>query len=305
MMKPEAARAWKIVRWLVPPLIVTAAAAMLWHQLHDMSLQQLDLAIRDLSLPSLLVCAAGTGVSFLCLGLIECVAVRDVLRIDVPARTAARVGAISHALSNTLGFHAITASVARYRGYRAFRLSAVVIAKLLGIVGGSLVVGAILLALAAFLGLRLDMLAKLGIGTLLVLAALSWALRRHRTTLGPGRRGAWIMAKLGSLALGEAAVATIALYVLLPAGVTPGFAHFALAFLGASALGVASHSPGGVGVFEAAMLAALPDTDTSTLLVALLAFRVIYNLVPFSIAALTVMLGPRTAYVVADQLEGG
>ena len=46
-------------------------------------------------------------------------------------------------------------------------------------------------------------------------------------------------------------------------------------------LGFASHAPGGIGVFDAAMLVALWQYDKEDLLAGLLLFRLLYYLVPF------------------------
>jgi uncharacterized membrane protein YbhN (UPF0104 family) len=63
-------------------------------------------------------------------------------------------------------------------------------------------------------------------------------------------------------------------------------------------LGFASHSPGGLGVFDAAMLVGLWQMDKESLLAGMLLFRVLYYLAPFflSVILLTfreVILGAR------------
>ena len=52
-------------------------------------------------------------------------------------------------------------------------------------------------------------------------------------------------------------------------------------------LGFASHSPGGLGVFDAAMLIALWQYDTEDLLAGLLIFRLLYYIMPFALALAT------------------
>ena len=49
-------------------------------------------------------------------------------------------------------------------------------------------------------------------------------------------------------------------------------------------LGFASHAPGGLGVFDAAMLVALWQYDKEDVLAGLLLFRLLYYLSPFVIA---------------------
>lgn len=54
--------------------------------------------------------------------------------------------------------------------------------------------------------------------------------------------------------------------------------------MSATLLGFASHAPGGIGVFDAAMLVGLWQYEKGKLLAALLLFRVLYYLLPFAIA---------------------
>jgi hypothetical protein len=55
----------------------------------------------------------------------------------------------------------------------------------------------------------------------------------------------------------------------------------------ATLLGYASHAPGSLGVFEAAMLVALPGVPKEELVAGLLVFRVLYFLIPFCLALAT------------------
>jgi len=55
-------------------------------------------------------------------------------------------------------------------------------------------------------------------------------------------------------------------------------------FILATLLGFASHAPGSIGVFDAAMLVALPQFSKEQLLATLVVFRVLYFLIPFGIS---------------------
>jgi len=59
----------------------------------------------------------------------------------------------------------------------------------------------------------------------------------------------------------------------------------------ATLLGFASHAPGGLGVFDAAMMVALWQFDKEDLLAGLLLFRLLYYIVPFALSL--AMLGMR------------
>ena len=60
----------------------------------------------------------------------------------------------------------------------------------------------------------------------------------------------------------------------------------AIACVSATLLGFASHAPGSLGVFDAAMLVALPDVGKEELVAALIIYRVLYFMIPFVIALL-------------------
>src|SRR6185437_5054292 len=83
----------------------------------------------------------------------------------------------------------------------------------------------------------------------------------------------------------------LAMYMLLPSGPNLGFVTLAVVFVSATMLGFASHAPGGIGVFDAAMLVALWQYDKEDLLAGLLLFRLLYYFVPFILAL--IILGTR------------
>jgi len=60
----------------------------------------------------------------------------------------------------------------------------------------------------------------------------------------------------------------------------------AVIFVSATLLGFASHSPGGLGVFDAAMLVGLWQMDKEDLLAGMLLFRVLYYVAPFVISVI-------------------
>jgi uncharacterized membrane protein YbhN (UPF0104 family) len=74
------------------------------------------------------------------------------------------------------------------------------------------------------------------------------------------------------------------MYVLVPDEPQVGFITVSVIFVSATLLGFASHTPGGLGVFDAAMLVALWEFDKEELLAGLLLFRLLYYIVPFAIS---------------------
>jgi uncharacterized membrane protein YbhN (UPF0104 family) len=97
---------------------------------------------------------------------------------------------------------------------------------------------------------------------------------------------------LGQMFLGAAEVCAAAavLFVLLPGGHNIDYPTFLAVYIVACLIGIASHAPGGLGVFEATMLVALSRLPFEHVLGALLLFRIIYYLLPFILALVLLAL---------------
>ena len=115
------------------------------------------------------------------------------------------------------------------------------------------------------------------------------------TVVLPGGPLTLLQIAIGIVDLGFCA---LAMYVLVPDEPNLGFVVVAVIFVSATLLGFASHSPGGLGVFDAAMLVGLWQMDREELLAGMLLFRVLYYIAPFVISVILltfreVMLGTR------------
>src|SRR5207245_217592 len=75
-------------------------------------------------------------------------------------------------------------------------------------------------------------------------------------------------------------LAAAVLYSLLPPEAHIGFVTLLGAYAAAVVAGIISHVPGGIGVFEAVILLALPNVPPDALLGSLLAYRAVSYLVP-------------------------
>lgn len=282
-------RSRQLQGWLAAAVLLLAGVA-LWHQFQALSLAQLQAAWDATPGASTAWALLATATSFACLAAYERFATERVAPGRVPPGMALRVGALAHALSNTLGFHALTGSAFRYQQYRQFGLQLAEVAKVLAVVALSIAAGVALIAAAAFVWLQWSaatwpLPVKLAsLAGLAGLAVLGW--RPLRGKLAAAQLAWPTLARMLPVAALEMAAAIGALYALLPAGSAPSLPAFVLVFVGAMALGIASHAPGGIGVFEAAMLAALPAQHQAGVLVALLLYRAIYNLLPFALALL-------------------
>jgi phosphatidylglycerol lysyltransferase len=189
----------------------------------------------------------------------------------------------------------------RYRLYTAWGLSAVEIASIVAFNTVSLWVGvAGVLALGGLaapaeagrlLGVAPALAFALAVVLLLLLGAYAAAglvfrkpfrLRGWQARLPRPRIAALQMA----LAVVDWMLAAAVLWLLLPS-TGMGFLAFACLFTVANVVGIVSHVPAGLGVFEAVLLLALPaEAHLPSAAAALLAYRLIYYVLPLLAAAL-------------------
>ena len=240
-----------------------------------------------------------TAASYLMLTFYDRFALRVIDR-KLPWRTYALASFTSYTLSHNLGLALLTGGSARYRIYRAAGLSAGEVGSVIALASLSFWNGVILLAgLAAMAstqilpffdwGLSLHWLHLAGL-VVLTLCLFPLLLRHFgleaidiggwRTPLPNLRRSA-AMTLIAALDL---AAASAALYVLLPTPDPSAYPAFFLGYALAIITALISHVPGGLGVFEAVVIATVPG-DKAQLLAALLAYRVIYYLLPLLVAA--------------------
>ena len=217
----------------------------------------------------------------------------------LPLPVAMTGGLMAYAFGNTIGLSAITGGAVRWRVSSGLGLDGYDIAAISTFTAASFGIAASLLGFTALamhpgaLGpllplpqasIRLFALAAI----LAVILPLLWAgITRRELRIGRFRLHAPGLSVLGTqlfICLGDICFSALTLYVLLPdAGI--GFPTFLAIFAAATMAGVLSHVPGGVGVFESVIIAAMPPSvPIDTVAAALLLFRLIYYLMPFALA---------------------
>lgn len=214
-------------------------------------------------------------------------------------------GFLGFAFGNTIGVSVISGGAVRYRIYSAVGLNAFEVAAVSGYVAiafgiGVIVVGVGALAIhpgavGAYLPYEPGTVRFVaGVVTILSIALIGWLSVTQRTLSIRGHElrsppPADLVGQL-SVTLIDIAAASFALWILLPAG-KPDFTTFVVVYAAAITVGVLSHVPGGVGVFETVVIGALPaSVPVGDAAAALLLFRLIYYLVPFSLAFLFIAL---------------
>ncbi len=312
----EGKGSWALAR-ISPVLIALLFGGALWvlqrelarHRYRDV-LQTLE----ALSVSRLLLALALTALGYLALTGYDHLALRYV-RKPIGFRRTTFTSFIAYAFSNTLGLPLLTGGSVRYRLYSAWGLSAAEIGQAVVFSAATFWLGIFGVAAASYLtvpaeriaaaGLHPTLLRALGVLALALLGGyVLWATLRTRpvTVRGhvlpaPGPRLS--LAQVG-VSASDWLLAASVLYVLLPAGTTVPYATFVGLFLLAQSAGLLSHVPGGLGVFEAVLMVTLGrQVPGAALLASLLAFRVVYYLIPFALGA-TLLVG----YEVRQRREG-
>jgi uncharacterized membrane protein YbhN (UPF0104 family) len=255
-------------------------------------------AIAATSAEQIAAAALLTVMSFLALTGYDGLALRQ-LNAHIRYKTTALASFTSYAISFTLGFPLITAGTVRYWIYSQVGLTASKVASLTVIAGVTFWFGMVFV-LGAGLAFHTSAISKINhfypfINALIGLAVLGAGLaylvwvtirRRHVCIKGFRLELPGLGLSLGQIALGviDQCAAAGVLYVLLPSHAELDYFTFAAIYVFACILGVASNAPGGIGVFEAAMLKAVPVASEEALLASLVLFRVIYYLLPFLFA---------------------
>jgi len=301
-------------RWtLVLRVALLALAGLaLRHELAGASLAELLRGLRSYGVRHVAFGLALTAASFVTLGVVELLALRYAGRGAarlVPPRTALATSFVAHAFSHSAGLALLTGAAVRLRAYGNRGLDAAAVARVSAFVTGAVTLGLLatgavaLLSTEAPVRVRHVAIAVRPIGAVLaalVLAYLAWSALGARSAIGSGRwrvprPSAGLAVAQVILSMADWLLVGTLLYVLLPTALPLEYPTLLRAFLVAQTAGVASHVPGGVGVFEAVLLTlvatAAPAGGVGTLAASLLMYRVIYYLVPLTVAIVVLVIG--------------
>ena len=293
--------------------LFTAALWVLHHELQQYHYQEVVQHIKALPFTRLSLAFALTGLSYFVLTGYDLLSFLDV-RHPPPYRTIALASFISYAFSHSIGFAVLTAGSIRYRFYSTWGLSASEITQVVAFNSltfwfGFLTLGGLAfllepLGLPASFHLPVTSLRPLGAVFLLVVATYVGVIMYRRTPFTvrdwefrfPTPAVAILQILLSCV---DWILAASVLYALLPSESALSYPHFLGVYLLAQLAGLLSQVPGGLGVFETAMLVFLsPTVPATVVLAALFTYRGLYYFLPFVLAA--ILLG---AYEVLRRKE--
>ncbi len=282
--------------------IITVAAVVLIHILHDIDVKEVIEALQATDSSAIVRAAIFVACGYFTLTFYDLFALRTIGRADVPYRIAALAGFTSYSVGHNVGASVLTGGAVRYRIYSAWGLDAIAVAKVCFVAGltfwlGNATVLGLGIAYAPQAASAIDQLPPWlnRLAAILVLIVLmlyvAWVWTRRRMI---GRDGWQVTLPGGPLTLiqigigiVDLACCALAMYVLVPDEPNIGFVTLSVIFVSATMLGFASSAPGGLGVFDAAMLVALWQFDKEELLAGLLLFRLLYYIIPFALSLLT------------------
>lgn len=246
----------------------------------------------------------GWGIGLTCLGYLamtgyDTLAFRYIGR-RIAYKKSAWTAFISCAVSNTIGFALLTGSAIRYRFYCAWQVPAIAIAQTIAFANfsfwlGLFAVGGLVFCLHPVViptKLNLPFLSVRPIGIIFLLAIAVYLLGSIFIKQALNIRGHNFRFPSLQIAIAQVAVSSLdwslaaaVLYTLLPINTVLTYPSFLSIYLLAMTAGVVSNVPGGLGVFESVVLLLLsPQVPAATVLGSLLAYRVVYYLLPLGVA---------------------
>lgn len=272
------------------------AAFMLWWQLREYSLSDIFHALVNIPFVNLLAACIACLAGYICLSLYDYLALRY-----IGARVSwwkwMLAGMLGFAISNNAGNAVVSGGAIRYRLYTRWRINGGDIVKMITFSGLTFFMGCSLIVIIGYMLVPSRILeqslgASVGINTLFIIC-MATVLAYFATTIFfskksikigkikfhiPTTKTAFYQMVLGAM---DSILAGLVLYFCLLPFVHIPFGTYIGLFVIAQATGVFSQVPGGIGVFESIFLLALPDgVDKADIFGALLAYRIIYYVLP-------------------------
>jgi len=301
---------WNRIGLALSLVIIASAAVVLYRILRGIEFSEVVVALKATDPADVLLASLFVAAGYFTLTFYDLFAVRTIGANHIPYRIAALAGFTSYSVGHNVGASVFTGGAVRYRVYSAWGLTAIDVAKICFIAGltfwlGNVAVLGLGIAYEPQAASAIDQLppwfnrviALAGLALLAGYVAWVWAKPR---VIG---RADWVVTLPGGpltllqigIGIVDLSCCALAMYVLMPDDPHIDFIKLAVIFVSATLLGFASHSPGGLGVFDAAMLVALIEFEKEELVAGLLLFRLLYYVIPFALSF--VILGVRELWL--------
>ncbi len=283
---------------LVAVLFVLAIVAI-HSEIRHLSFHKIYAELRALSLEQVLLALAGVIASYLAVTAYDTLALRYARKPLAYGKTAF-ASFTSYALSNSLGLPLFTGGAVRYRLYSSWGLTAKEIVLLAIVTGMTLYVGALAVVGAGLIieAPRFETVFHLpaplaySLGTICLAAICVFLFfagnkgrTRHLRSVAFTTPGLPVAAGQLLASMADWAGASLVLFAVLPPDTGLPYLAFLPVFVAACLMGGVSGLPGGVGIFEAVILLMVPTENNEALAASLIAYRVLYYLIPLGVAA--------------------
>jgi len=293
----------KVLAPALPVLLLGLAAWILHRELATFHYRDLAAEVRSVHAGHVLAALGLTAANYLVLTLYDVLALRSLGR-RIPCRVIGPAAFVAYAFGANLGGSVLSSGGIRWRFYSGQGLSLGDLARLLAFNAATFWMGLLAVAGVTLLAVTGSPLLPLGRSGPVVGASLlglvSLYVAASAWVRGPLHVARWELplprprVALAQVALSAVdwTLAALVLWTLVPRSAHVSFVEITAVFVAAQAAGLASHVPGGAGVFEAVALTALaPRLGAPAALGLLVLYRLVYYLVPFVTAAVLLAAG--------------
>lgn len=317
------------------PIVGLAAVAVsgyfLYQELKTTSLSAIWTAILAIPPHRILLAALSTLVAYAALAWYDRIALLHLGVNHISWLFVSLCSFTTYALSHNIGASVFSGALVRYRAYTAKGLSAAQVAVLVALCSftfflGTILLGGLTLVIDPSLLSRLQgklpgfltdpkaaLIVGIGMLAFVALYAAGSILRMRPLHIRafkleyprPGIMGRQFVAAPLEL-LGAAGI----IYFALPEAMNPGFIPVLAIFLASFSVALASHAPGGLGVFEIVFITAMNITDEAqkdAIIAAVIIFRIFYFWIPALISVVVVVAFERArlASAIGAAARGG
>ncbi|QDH17591.1 lysylphosphatidylglycerol synthase domain-containing protein [Swingsia samuiensis] len=303
--KPSEKTKWHALLARAPALVgvvlLVAAGFAVWRELQHLSLHDIVKSLEGIPTSSLLAGAGATVLSYFILSFYDRLACLHI-RVKVSYARSAFAAFCSYVLSHNLGLAAISGAAVRFRLYKSWGVSPANIAQIIAFCSATYFLGTLALV-GSILALEphsIPVLSHLPAFVVQLCGVACWVVLGAYVFLSRAKQHVKIksyeieipntkiaLAQIVVSAADMAATALIAYSVLppLPPEAHFGFGTFLAIYIASYTAGLVASVPGGLGVFDTAMLLALkPYLPVSQIMGAILVFRLFYYIIPLVLA---------------------
>ncbi len=297
-MSVKAKRLFKKIISYAGLFFFVLAIGMLWYQLRNYSLYDIAHTMLSIPIPNLVMACVACLAGYFALSLYDFLALHYVGEAKkVVWWKWMLAGMLGFAISNNAGHAVVSGGAIRYRLYTRWRIRGGDIVKMLTISGITYTLGCAAIVVIGYFLIPTDFFEQsvgtnIGLNALFIgclsaiIAYFAATIIFHKKSIKIGQlhfdipttKMALLQMVLGVV---DGMLAGLVLYSCLRPFWDIPFGTYIGLFIVAQNTGVFSQVPGGIGVFESIFLIAVPDTvDKAAIFGALLAYRIIYYVLP-------------------------